>query len=121
MSRFGCLLALLAVLLLSASVGAAQAPKPKKGDAQSRSLTGIVSLPDGKPVARAVVLLENTKTKAIVSCYSQPDGAYFFRELSPDVDYKVNARLDDAVSPTRTLGAFDARKDAVINLKIEKK
>jgi hypothetical protein len=109
------------LLLLNASVGAAQASKPKKGEAQPRSLTGIVSLPDGKPAARAVVLIENTKTKAIISCYSQPDGAYFFRELSPDVEYKVSARLEDAISPARTLGAFNPRKDVVINLKLEKK
>ncbi len=121
MSRTRCFLALAAVLLLSASVGVAQAPKPKKGDAQNRTLMGVVSLPDGKPAARAVVLLENTKTKTIVTCYTQPDGSYVFRELNPDVDYKVNARLDDAISPSRNLGAFDARKEAVINLKLEKK
>jgi Carboxypeptidase regulatory-like domain len=121
MSRSGCCLALLALLLLSASVGAAQGAKPKKGESQPRSLTGIVSLSDGKPASRAVVLLENTKTKAIISCYTQQDGSYFFHELSPDVDYKVSARLEDAVSNSRTLGAFDARKEAVINLKIEKK
>ncbi|HMD70936.1 MAG TPA: carboxypeptidase-like regulatory domain-containing protein [Bryobacteraceae bacterium] len=120
-SRFRCFLALLAVLLLSAAAGSAQDSKPKKGEAQPRSLSGIVSLPDDKPAARAVVLLENTKTKAIVSCYSQTDGSYFFHDLSPDVDYKVGARLEDAVSPTRTLGAFNPRKDVVINLKLEKK
>jgi hypothetical protein len=106
---------------MSVSVGAAQAPKPKKGEAQNRTLLGVVSLPDGKPATRAVVLLENTKTKAIISCYTQPDGSYVFRELNPDVDYRVNARLDGAVSPSRNLGAFDARKEAVINLKLEKK
>jgi len=113
--------ALLAVALLCASMGAAQDSKPKKGEAQPRTLTGVVSLPDDKPAARAVVLLENTKTKNIISFYSQPDGSYFFHELSPDVDYKVSARLDDAVSPTRTLSAFNTRKDIVINLKLEKK
>lgn len=121
MSRFGFFLALLAVLLLSAPAGTAQTSKPKKGEAQPRSLTGIVTLADDKPAARAVVLLENTKTKAIISCYSQQDGSYFFHELSPDVDFKVSARLEDAVSPTRTLGAFNPRKDVVINLKLEQK
>jgi hypothetical protein len=109
------------MLLLAVSVGAAQSPKPKKGEAQPRSLSGIVTMPDDKPAARAVVLLENTKTKAIISCDSQQDGSYFFHELSPDVDFKVGARLEDAVSPTRTLGAFNPRKDVIINLKLEKK
>jgi hypothetical protein len=114
-------LALLAVLVLFACTSAAQNPKPKKGEAQPRSLTGMVTTPDDKPAVRAVVLLENTKTKAIISFYSQQDGTYFFHELSPDVDYKISAKLDDAVSPTRTLSSFDGRKDAVINLKLEKK
>jgi len=115
------LLALLAVLLAAVSMGAAQDSKPKKGEAQPRSLSGTVSLPDGKPAARAVVLLENTKTKSIVSFYSQDNGSYFFRELSPDVDYRVSARLEDAISPTHTVSAFNSRKDIVINLKLEKK
>lgn len=121
LSRFGCFLALLAVLLLSVSAGTAQTSKPKKGEAEPRSLSGIVTLPDDKPAVRAVVLLENTKTKAIISCYSQQDGSYFFHELNPDVDYKVSARLEDAISPTRTLGAFNPSKDVVINLKVENK
>jgi hypothetical protein len=121
MSRFGRLLALVAVALVCASIGAAQDPKPKKGEPQPRTLMGVVTMPDDKPAARAVVLLENTKTKNIISFYSQPDGSYFFHELSPDVDYKVSARLEDAVSPTRTLSAFNTRKDIVINLKLEKK
>jgi hypothetical protein len=37
------------------------------------------------------------------------------------VDYRVSARLEDQTSPTRTLSAFDSRKEAVINLKIEQK
>jgi hypothetical protein len=121
MSRFGRLLALLAVALVCASMAAAQDPKPKKGEPQPRTLMGVVTMPDDKPAARAVVLLENTKTKNIISFYAQPDGSYFFHELSPDVDYKVSARLEDAVSPTRTLSAFNTRKDIVINLKLEKK
>jgi hypothetical protein len=113
--------ALVAVGLLCAALGAAQDSKAKKGEPQPRTLTGVVTMPDDKPAARAVVLLENTKTKNIISFYSQQDGSYFFHELSPDVDYKVSARLDDAVSPTKTLSAFNTRKDIVINLKLEKK
>lgn len=119
-SACGRVLALLAVLLLGASIGAPQT-KPKKGEPQTRSLTGVVTLPDGKPAVRAVVELENGKTKSIVSFYSQQDGSYFFHELSPDVDYTISARLDDMVSSTRPLSSFDSRKDAVINLKLAKK
>ncbi|HUA57711.1 MAG TPA: carboxypeptidase-like regulatory domain-containing protein [Verrucomicrobiae bacterium] len=95
--------------------------KPKKGQPQMRTLTGIVISADGKPVPRATVLLENTKTKQIVSFYSQPDGSYFFHELSPDVDYKVSARLEDDVSSPHTLSSFDSKRETVINLKLDKK
>jgi hypothetical protein len=108
-------------LLLDVSVAAAQNSKPKKGEAQSRTLSGVVTLPDDKPASGAVVQLENTKTKAIVSFYSQADGSYFFHELSPDVDYTVSAKLDDMVTSTRPLSSFDSRKAAVINLKLQKK
>jgi len=114
-------LALLAVMLSMVALGAAQDPKPKKGEVQPRSLSGIVTTADGKPAARAVVLLENTKTKAIVSFYSQNDGSYFFHELAPEVDYRVSARLEGDSSAAHTVSAFNSRKDIVINLKIEKK
>jgi len=111
--------ALLLVFLCAVPSGAQE--KPKRGQPQTRTLSGVVTNVDGKPVSRAAVLLENTKTKSIVSFYSQPDGSYFFHELSPDVDYKVTARLEDQTSPTHTLSSFDSRRDAVINLKLEKK
>jgi len=119
-SAFVRLAPLIAVALLCAGLAGAQ-DKPKKGQPQTRTLSGVVTSTDGKPVARAAVLLENTKTKSIVSFYSQPDGSYFFHELSPDVDYKVTARLDDQTSSTRTLSSFDSRRQAVINLQLEKK
>jgi len=114
-------LALLAAVLLMVAVGAAQDSKPKKGEAQPRSLSGIVSLPDGKPAVRAVVQLENSKTKAIVSFYSQDDGSYFFHELAPEVDYRVSARFQDASSSTHTVSSFSSQKNVVINLKLERK
>ena len=110
----------LTVLLLCVSIGVAQDPKPKKGQPIPRTLAGVVTLSNDKPASGAAVLLENTKTKSIVSFRSQADGTYFFHELSPDVDYKVTARLDDQTSKTHTLSSFDSRKAAVINLKLEK-
>ena len=120
--RFGRFVTLLAAALLCASLAVAQTSKPKKGESTPRTLTGVVTSSDDKPVVHAVVLLENTKTKTIVSFYSQQDGSYYFHELSPDVDYKVFAKLNENTqSPTRTLSSFDSRKEAVINLKLETK
>jgi hypothetical protein len=117
---FGRFLTLLAAALLCASFALAQ-DKPKKGESAPRTLKGVVTMSDDKPAVHAVVQLENTKTKSIVSFYSQQDGSYYFHELSPDVDYKVFAKLDAATSPTRTLSSFDSRKEAVINLKLDSK
>ncbi len=117
---FSHAVAFLAVALLCAGVAVSQ-DKPKKGQPQTRSLTGMVTSADGKPVPRASVLLENTKTKQIVSFYSQQDGTYFFHELSHDVDYKVSARLDDDISATHTLSSFDTKRESVINLKLDRK
>jgi len=117
---FARLIALAAVFALFASLGMAQS-KPKKGEPQTRTLKGVVTTADGSPAAKAVVLLENSKTKMIISFNSQDDGSYYFHELSPDVDYKVSARLNDNISATRTLSSFDSRREAVINLKLDKK
>jgi hypothetical protein len=68
-----------------------------------------------------VVQLKNTKTLQIRSFLSQQDGTYYFHGLSPDIDYELTARTDDAASGTKTLSSFDSRKEAVINLKLNPK
>jgi hypothetical protein len=93
----------------------------KKGEPATRSVQGVVTGADDAPVAGAVVQLENTKTLQIRSYITKEDGAYFFYELSPEVDYKLRADYKGASSPTRTLTSFDSRKKAVIDLKLGKK
>lgn len=109
---------LLAVVLLVATVGFAQ----KKGDDPNRSVQGLVTGADDKPVAGAVVQLKNTKTLQIRSFISQETGTYYFHGLSPDIDYELQAsdKQRGASSDTKTLSAFDSRKQAVINLKLKK-
>ena len=109
---------LLAALVLCSAAGFAQ---KKKGQDQTRSVQGTVSAPDDSVVNGARVYLENTKTLQVRSFYTQKDGAYYFHELSPDIDYKLRAEFDGATSPTKTLSSFDTRKDAVLNLKLNPK
>ena len=108
---------ILAVLLLVASLGTAQ----KKGEEPNRSVQGVVSSPEEAPVSGAVVQLKNTKTLQIRSFITQEKGSYYFHGLSPDVDYELKADFQGASSGTKTLSAFDSRKEAVINLKLNKK
>lgn len=113
-------LALAAVLLLALRPAGAQ--QQKKGSDQTRSVQGVVTGPDDKAVAGAIVQLKNTKTLQIRSFRSQQDGTYYFHGLSPDIDYELTARSDEgASSGTKTLSSFDSRKEAVINLKLNAK
>lgn len=113
------------VFALAAVLGAAlltAAPqKQKKGSDQTRSVQGIVTGADDKPVAGAVVQLKNSKTLQIRSFLSKDDGSYYFQGLSPDIDYELTARTQDASSGSKTLSSFDSRKEAVINLKLNPK
>lgn len=106
--------------VMAAGLWAAPSPQ-KKGSDQSRSVQGVVTSPDGKPAAGAVVQLKNTKTLQIRSFLSKEDGTYYFHGLSPDVDYELTARTADAASGEKTLSSFDSRKEAVINLELKQK
>ena len=93
----------------------------KKGeDANTRSVQGTVTNAEDAPVDGAVVHLENTKTQQIRSFITQERGAYYFHGLSTDVDYKLHAVYLRASSATKTLSSFDSRKQAIINLKLNK-
>jgi len=111
---------LTAVLILTASVSFAQ-QKKKKGEDTTRSVAGVVNAADDSPIIGAVVQLKNTKTLQIRSFITKENGAYYFHELSPDVDYELKADYQGSSSPTKTLSSFDSRKNATINLKLNPK
>jgi len=73
------------------------------------------------PVNGAVVQLKNTKTLQIRSFITQQDGSYYFNGLSTDVDYELKADYQGLSSSTKTLSSFDSRKEAILNLKLNKK
>jgi len=106
------------LLVASAPAGFAQG---KKGEPATRSVQGAVTNPDDSPAAGAVVQLKSTKTLQVRSFITKDDGQYHFFELSPDVDYELKADLQGASSGAKTLSSFDSRKQATINLKLNKK
>ena len=111
-------LVLLAALLVAcATIAFAQ----KKGADQTRSVQGVVTSPSEEAAVGVVVQLKNTKTLEIRSFITKENGSYYFHNLSPDIDYELQAKSQDAASPTKTLSAFDSRKQATINLKLNKK
>jgi hypothetical protein len=113
--------AVLAFLLLLGVFCAFSADKKKGDDQGLRSVQGTVSDAAGNAVDGAVVQLKNTKTLQIRSFITKDHGSYYFHGLSPDVDYELRAEYQGASSPTKTLSAFDSRKQAVINLTLSKK
>jgi hypothetical protein len=112
-----------AALLLCCAAPATAQEKKKKGEQTTRTVQGVVTAADDSPVVGAVVQLKNTKTLQVRSFISQENGAYYFHELSPDIDYELTARdsKSGASSGTKTLSSFDSRKTAIINLKLNPK
>ncbi len=104
-------------IFLAAGVSAlAQDERP------TRSVKGLVTDPQENPLEGAVVQLKNTKTLQVKSFITDKDGSYYFHGLDTNVDYQLNARLDGAVSRTRTVSTFDDRKEVIYNfeLKVDK-
>jgi hypothetical protein len=116
------LAAAVAVLLLGGAALVAQSNSgKKKGEETTRSVEGAVTTAEDAPATGAVVQLKNTKTLQIRSFITKENGAYYFHELSTDVDYELKANFQGASSDTKTLSSFDSRKQARINLKLNPK
>jgi hypothetical protein len=110
---------ILAIALLAlASLAAAADPKQ---NANTRSVQGTVTDSTDAAVDGAVVQLKDSKTLQVRSFITRTDGTYHFHGLNPDIDYELEARHQGATSGSKTLSAFDSRKSAVINLKIQRK
>jgi hypothetical protein len=111
------------VLLLGSVVLQAQlfgGPKKQDEATAPRNLTGNVFDRADKPVSGAIVYLKNTRSLAVITYIASEDGSYRFNNLSPNVDYEVRAELGGHKSLPKTLSSFDSRKQAHINLKLEK-
>lgn len=106
-----------AMLSLAGFVPALQAQK--RDTTQVRSLVGHVFNNQDQPVAKAIVYLKNTKSLAIRTYISESDGTYHFPALSPNVDYEVYAEFQGGHSDTKTLSAFDNRKQLNVTLHIK--
>lgn len=85
----------------------------------SRLLQGQVFNRNDKPVPDAIVYLKNTKTLVVKTYIAGQDGGYRFPALSPNVDYQIFAEHAGKRSGVKTLSAFDSRREARINLKID--
>ena len=117
MRRLGIPLAFLALALLA---GRARS-EPAKGDQNVRALHGQVTDKDDVALEKAVVYLKNKRNLQVRTFITGQNGNYHFHGLDPNVDYEVRADYKGISSPTRTLSAFDSRKEASLNLKVDTK
>ena len=109
------------LLLLSACMSAQLFGGKKPEDASGpRDLAGTVLDRSDHPVPNAIVYLKNMRSLSVTTFISQDDGGFRFNNLSPSVDYEVRAESHGHKSPVKTLSSFDTRKQAHINLKLDK-
>src|SRR5215471_18208111 len=115
--------------IMAAALAFALAPLPvfaaaepaafKDPQDKTRTLMGRVFDSQDQALQKAVVYLKNTKTLAVKTYITDADGSYHFPALSPNVDYEVYAEYNGARSDTKTLSAFDSRKQANITLHVK--
>lgn len=84
----------------------------------TRTVSGTVVDRNGKPVAGAVVQLENSALLRVRSYITQSDGMYHFVELYRGADYRLKAIYHGAEGPGKTLSKFDSHDSKVINLEV---
>jgi hypothetical protein len=84
-----------------------------------KTLTGQVVDKGGKGLAQAVVHLKNQRTIEVQTRISDNEGKYRFNGLNSETDFAVHAEFRGASSPTRTVSAFDEKKDVYLVLEID--
>jgi hypothetical protein len=109
------------VLLLSGLMCAQIFGGKKNEDASApRNLAGTIFDKADHAVPSAIVYLKNTRSLTVVTFIAEQDGSYRFNNLSPNIDYEVRAESNGRKSQVKTLSTFDARKQAHINLKLDR-
>jgi hypothetical protein len=88
---------------------------------EARTLIGHVLDDREQPLPKAIVYLKNTKTLAIKTQISEPDGTFRFSGLAANIDYEVYADHEGARSDVKTLSGFDSRKQVNVTLKVKSK
>lgn len=108
-------------IILIAAPRAFSADRKDKQETATRSVQGTVTDSAENSLEGAVVQIKDTKSLQIRSYITKENGQYQFNGLNPNVDYELKAEHQGVSSGSKTLSSFDARKSAVLNLKVEKK
>jgi protocatechuate 3,4-dioxygenase beta subunit len=107
------------VIVTLGTLAAAPALAQKGGSrSEPRTLSGQVFAANDQPVQKAIVYLKNTKTLLIQTYITESDGSYRFTGIAPNVDYEIYAEREGLRSDTKTLSAFDNRKQPTVTLRL---
>jgi protocatechuate 3,4-dioxygenase beta subunit len=87
---------------------------------QTRSVEGTVTGEDGKPVAGAVVRLENPVTLQIRSYITTEKGRYQFHRLEPDITYELTVTHEQYQPESETVSKFDSSTRVTVNFQLSK-
>lgn len=115
-----CALAVAGVLVLTCWFARCAGAQEKR-ESQVRTVHGQVLDKSESAVQGSIVFLKNTRNNMVRSQITDESGNYRFSGLDPNVDYELHAEKDGAKSNTRTVSSFDARKEIILNLKMERK
>lgn len=112
--------AVFAVMFLALAWPVAAQKKDARENANTRSVQGVVTDSGDNVLEGAVVQLKDTKSLQIRSFITRGGGEFHFHGLSKDIDYELKAEHQGKSSDDKRLSSFDSRRQAVINLKIDK-
>jgi hypothetical protein len=87
---------------------------------ERREIHGSTVDKDKKPIASAVIYLQNVRTHRVKTYISDDHGQYHFSGLDSKVEYTLHAELNDQTSGNCTTSIFNSKKEIVVNLKIDK-
>lgn len=107
----------LAVLLCGGLLGQGRTPDEQSS---TRSVEGVVTDASGRPAAKAVLQLKNTRTLQIRSFITGSDGRYHFAALSGEIDYQIKAEREGVSTSWKTISMFDTKRVVVVNFKLKK-
>jgi len=112
-------LVFLAVIFAIAPLALSYTPKDKNNSPAGRLVSGkVVDRQDG-PLGDCVVYLSDTRTHAVKTYITGPDGAYHFPALSLNTDYELYAQYKGRKSDTKTVSQFDNRQYVNIILRVD--
>jgi Carboxypeptidase regulatory-like domain len=119
--RSGLRLALLSLAFCTlAGAAAVEFPATAQAETAPQKIVQGKVLDDSDVVQPgAIVYLKSSKSDSIKSFIATEDGGYRFGQLATDTDYTLWAELHGKKSATKTITAFDSKKEFLINLHLK--